>query len=271
MSGIPLRLDLEGDGAAKLGLRFEVSQDLEAFTAANDRIKDRSGLAGIFDPRLLDHQVGDGLWFKIEDARRQVVFIHGYRMVDFLGDNIVQHVQRLMDLYFSEEMGLDPERSTVKIGDAAGEVGGRCCYHGELWLAPSLRGLGLAGRLLRFGQLLAALLFRPDHFFGITVPATSNQKFAHAIGYEHSKPHCFQARDIDGRLVREEGLFWTSGAGVLARSGMVFRAPLQFAHGLSEALGLTALFYPDLVPATLGLPAPELLPEIRETVPLSVQ
>lgn len=269
MSGIPLRLDLEG--AVKLGLRFEVSQDLDAFTAANGRIKDRSGLAGIFSPRLLDHQVGDGLWFKIEDARRQVVFIHGYRMVDFLGDDIVRHVQRRMDLYFSEEMGLDPDRSSVKIGDAAGEVGGRCCYHGELWLAPSLRGLGLAGRLLRFGQLLAALLFRPDHFFGITVPATSNQKFAQAIGYEHAKPHCFQARDSEGRLVREEGLFWTSGTGVLARSAIVRRAPTQFAQGLSEALGLTALFYPELVPATLEPPALDIRPEVRETVALGIQ
>ncbi|MGF1610285.1 MAG: hypothetical protein ACFCUQ_12875 [Kiloniellales bacterium] len=188
-----------------LGFGFEEGDDFAAFKAIYEPLG-RGPVNPAFD---VARQPVTGFWLVLRDKSGGVAAIQAVRYLGDCGPDLHLHLLARRDDYLPLGSPIDPEKSEI-VSVAAHAIGGAGCYHGEFYVVPGQRGRGLAGLLIRLAQLMAWLRWQPDFFFGLTIPATSSQRFADRMGYGAFEPRGVLWRDGDGRLLREEGLVWSS-------------------------------------------------------------
>jgi len=214
------------------GFSFEEGDDFAAFKAVYEPLG-RGPVNPVFDAA---RQPVTGFWLALRDAGGAMAAIQAVRFLGDCGPDLYLHLVARRDDYLplgspADAAGappVDPARSEI-VSAAARAIGGAGCYHGEFYVVPEQRERGLAGLLIRLAQLMAWARWAPDFFFGLTVPATSSQRFAERMGYGAFEQQAVIWRDAVGRPLREEGLVW-SGPAHLRR---LARAPFA---GLSERL-----------------------------------
>lgn len=216
------------------GFDFEEGDDFAAFKAVYEPLG-RGPVNPVFDAA---RQPVTGFWLALRDPKGALAAIQAVRYLGDCGPDLYLHLVAKRDDYLPLGSDIDPWRSQI-VSAAARALRGAGCYHGEFYVVPAYRERGFAGLLIRLAQLMAWARWAPDFFFGLTIPATSSQRFADRMGYGAFEQLAVVWRDAAGRHVRDEGLVWSGPAHLRGLS----RAPFA---GLSERLR-PALVKPGLV------------------------
>lgn len=189
---------------AALGLSVTRSTDFAAFQVQVARCG-RDPAASIFDPR---RGRVEGVWLALLNRHGQICSLQAVVHAGRAAPDLAAHFHAKRNLYMPLGHGIDPWRSAV-VSRVARGIAGAVCYHGEFFVVPTLRGQGVAAVAIRLAQLVAWQRWRPEVFFGFTLPATTSQRFADAMGYGGFEHRTMIWRDAAGRHVRDEGLVYS--------------------------------------------------------------
>lgn len=224
------------------GLALEVSWDMAAFNRANAALP-RGRQTPIFDLRYGDIAPGAAFWVAGRTPDGALAHVQAVRLVGPVEPDLAGYLSRERLLYSWPRIGVDADRSEVPAGGVGRGMTGRACYHGEMWLARSLRGYGLLPPLSAFALATAAEAWAPDFVFGMTLATYSNDKYVRALGYTDIAYDALIWRDAAGELIQEEALVWGWWDGVAASIRRVLQAfdgaappvPCQPQPGLQQA------------------------------------
>lgn len=70
--------------------------------------------------------------------------------------------------------------------------------------------------LTRLMMVLSLIRWQPDYLIGLTLPKLSNPRFAERFGYENFVASAIRWNNVQGNLVRYEGLVWSKFSDLLA-------------------------------------------------------
>lgn len=170
----------------------------------------------------IGRQAVEGFWLALEDENGTCCGIQAVRFLGPAAGDLASHLAVRLEDFVPLGHGVAAATSQV-VSAAAQGMRGTLAYHGEFYLAPAYRRRGLAALTIRLGQLAAWLSWRPDIFFGITVPASSSQAFADRMGYGGFEKRAIVWRDAAGTHRYDEGLVWSGPAHLRALS----KAPVR--------------------------------------------
>lgn len=189
----PLRLSRYISGidrqAADAGLTIELCRDFGEFRAIRETMTDRTPMSPIFDPTVTDVGPGNGFWIKGTGADGRLLHLQATRRSDLEGVSLADHLYDLRRLY--QLPGLDMDRDVSRDSlraPALQRISGKVCYHGEIWLDPSLRGCGLSAVLPRLLLALVLARWSPDYVFGFVPTKLAYRGVQAQYGYMHVEP-----------------------------------------------------------------------------------
>ncbi len=92
---------------------------------------------------------------------------------------------------------------------AAREITGAIVEHGEMWIAPQIRGkAALAGSLSRLALALALIKWAPDYVYAFIAPKLVLNGFSARFGYMHMQPCAIAWLHPAERINADEYLVW---------------------------------------------------------------
>ena len=201
------------DALAAQGLTVAESDDFSAFKTRYEAFRGVP-VNPAFD---IGRQAVEGLWLALEDQNGACCGIQEVRFLGPAAGDLASHLAVRLEDFVPLGHGVAAATSQV-VSAAAQGMRGTLAYHGEFYIAPAYRRRGLAALTIRLGQLAAWLSWRPDIFFGITVPASSSQAFADRMGYGGFEKRAIVWRDAAGTHRYDEGLVWSGPAHLRALS-----------------------------------------------------
>lgn len=200
------------DGFAKeAGLTLEVCRDFVEFRELRSAMPDRTPMSPIFDPSITDVGPGNGFWIKGTGPDGQLLHLQATRRSNLIDVNLADHLYELRRLYRLPglDMEADVDRESLS-APALRHISGNVCYHGEIWLDPSLRGQGLSAVLPRLLLALVLMRWAPDFVFGFVPTKLAYRGIQAQYGYMHVEPGGILARKTGNTQTINKWLVWLS-------------------------------------------------------------
>lgn len=168
----------------EMGFRVTVSDDFKAF--AEVRARCRGGkVAPFFDPAVNAGLDQRGFWVGAEDASGKPICIQAFR-IDTAEPSLADWAPGfIMGLYLKRGELLVPTAVAPPMSSVTERVCGRVVYHGELWIDPEVRQLGLLDTAPRMGMFLAMIKWQPDAIWAIVGQSMATRGQVTRIGYSH--------------------------------------------------------------------------------------
>lgn len=192
------------------GLYLTVSDDFDALIEAARRAPGRAPIAPAFDPRVCELGAQNGFWVLGTDGQGQVSHLQAVRLIDTGRRTLRQHLNTHLLEFAPPQCAVDPDKSASE-APTTKALGGRLCYHGELWLRggpDGFRGRGLSAVLTRLGIVLAYLRWAPAVTFALVSAWSIEKALTDAYGYINAEPKG-AVWSIEGRAEKqEEWLVW---------------------------------------------------------------
>jgi len=189
------------------GIDVTEGRDFKGFVAAWDEIGAKNSISPPFDPRYVDIDPGDLLWF---EARKdgQLIALQGLRK-ETISTPLARHIdQQYRRIY------CDPDVGGCEIIDhapGAFEITGKIVYHGGLYIVKSHRGNALVKPFARLAVVLALLEWNPDYYWGFVEQGLIESGYSIKIGYLHAQPSGTQWKNGSPGGIREyDWLVWST-------------------------------------------------------------
>jgi GNAT superfamily N-acetyltransferase len=160
-----------------MGVTVGQHSDVQDFTQASLALTGKPP-SPPFDPKINAIASADLIWLSAHDHDGALVAIQALKRERITGP-LTQHLDRQYHDYYC-----DGEDARI-IGHAplVATVSGEIAYHGDLFIAQSQRGKGLATPFAALIQLLAHQHWNPDWIWGFIEPAKVQRGYAQKIGY----------------------------------------------------------------------------------------
>ena len=215
------------------GFSVSVSCDFEEFAQVRARIRP-GPVSGAFDPEVTA-QLDDAFWLGVVDAAGAVVGLQAMKRLGTVEPDLRAHIIAALEDYVPPGAGVDLAESRVSAGTAA-NLSGRLAYHGEGYMVPRRRGVGVARPFIRLGIVEACARWDLDGVVGILVPATDNPSFARVVGYRGYEADAFEWRTAAGDLVCREGLVWSGRTALreLVVAPLIEALPAELGRAVQE-------------------------------------
>jgi len=189
------------------GLEITEGRDFKAFVAASKEIAARNGVSAPFDPRFVDIDPADMLWF---EARQDgaLIALQALRR-ETISTSLAKHLdQQYRRLY------CDPDASECEIvnhAPGAFEITGNVVYHGGMYVVKTHRGAGLVKPFARLAVVLALLEWNPDYYWGFVDQVLMESGYSIKIGYLHGQPSgTHWANGSPGKIREHDWLVWST-------------------------------------------------------------
>lgn len=148
-------------------------------------LHNRSGkpaLSAFFDPEKNEFLPHKAFWMCGTNDAGDIVLSQAMRL-DSLGTATLRElwVQKLPRLFGTARFDPSPGRRSAILDKIRGDV----VYHGDLWLAESLRGQNLGPAAARFAMALATIRWWPDWLVGLMRNPVVKSGFGLREGYMH--------------------------------------------------------------------------------------
>ena len=188
------------------GLTIDVHTDFQALHRLCASLKGKSAVSEPFSPEYFDIGPSDGLWICGSDAKGRPVHIQALRRDSLEGIDLATHWrQQLRRIHVDRS---DTTRFDGGFCPAATEISGIVVEHGEMWIAPRLRGRRLAGYLSRLALALALLKWVPDYVYGYVDKNLAAKGFPVREGYMHMQPQAVDWVEPPPQFSLGEWLVW---------------------------------------------------------------
>lgn len=197
--------------AADAGLKVELCRDFGEFRDIRRSMADRTPMSPIFDPTVTDVGPGNGFWIKGSGPDGEILHLQATRRSNLEGVSLADHLFDLRRLY--QLPGLDMDRDVSRdslLAPALGRISGQVCYHGEIWLDPSLRGRGLSAVMPRMLLALVLAKWSPDFVFGFVPTKLAYRGVQAQYGYMHVEPGGILGQKPSGDSKVNKWLVWLS-------------------------------------------------------------
>jgi len=209
-----------GQNGRGMSIRFR--EDFNELRRVTDENPDREELSPMFDPAHCDISRENGFWIEGVSPSGDIAHVQAVR-VDTLGDtSLCEFWADNKPLFRPPGMNVDLDKSQFDASPASRMIGGRACYHGELWIHEDYRGLHLASKLANLAMLLAAIRFQPDYLYCLIPPKTVRTGLSVRNGYLHLHPHGIRWAVADSDEIYDEYLVWMNGSEL---TGLMERHP----------------------------------------------
>lgn len=192
---------------------IEVSEGLEGLFRLYERQAEASPSAAIFDP---GHEaLSGGLWVMGRDAETGLlVHVQAIGVVELGHGSLRDYLEDYTWLY--QPAGRSVETSLCFFPAPELEsIGGRTCYHGDLWVrggAQGYQGIGLAERLTRMMVHIAHQRYLPDAIWALMAERNVRTRFAAKCGYLESARTAAIWMAPNHSIELQESLVWTRAA-----------------------------------------------------------
>jgi len=164
LSHLQAHIDLTERIVGRVGLTLKVSTDMAGFIhyLRNEPASDTHGTPTTHDPQLSYLHPGNSFWVYLEDARGEIVAVHGQRLCetrDFINDCLRQtYFQDLTPKIHQDPLDLYPEANDIQLQ-------GRLAFGGGLYIRREWRGKDLL-IFNRCSRTLALRHFDADYVVG---------------------------------------------------------------------------------------------------------
>ncbi len=194
-------------------MTIEVRNGLEGLYRLYEREAEPSPTAAVFDPR--HEALSEGLWVMGSDAETGLlVHVQAIGVVELGSGSLRDYLEDYTWLY--QPAGRSIETSLCFFPAPELEtIGGRTCYHGDLWMrggAQGYQGIGLAERLTRMLVHIAYQRYLPDVIWALIAKRNLRNRFAAKCGYLGSARTAAIWMAPDHSIQLQESLVWTRAA-----------------------------------------------------------
>lgn len=186
--------------------------DFDDFLATTEAIEGKGDLTPIFDVRFSDISPENGFWLKGVDENGKVMHVQAIRFDNLEDKSLSEHWKSDPQLYCTQGLGIDLERSQYDVAPAASVITGAVCYHGELWVEKSYRRIRLASKLANLAMLMALARFNPDYIYCLIVPKVIRTGLSVRNGYLHMHPQGIRWHIPGKSDPYDEYLVWMTGS-----------------------------------------------------------
>lgn len=127
-------------------------------------------------------------WVVGLDGEDRVVHTQAVQVVDLNEESLQCYITRNIPNYFPKKSNISWESGRVRAGGRTSLIGGKCCYHGEMWIDSTSRLFerqGLVAALGRYGLALAKYVYDPDIVFGLMSWKLATNGLCERVGYFH--------------------------------------------------------------------------------------
>ncbi len=170
---------------SEYGVSLHLGRDFSEFSRLHNEVRPGVGLTPIFDPEHTDIE-NCGFWLK-GVVGGEVVQLQAMRYIDLGRQTLAEHLSARAAEYKPPYIDADPAKARFDLSPISAEIQGRVVYHGEYWLAKSLRGGGLTSVFPRYLLSLGQLVFDPDYVFGFQEWNLAFNGLGTKEGYDHVK------------------------------------------------------------------------------------
>lgn len=167
--------------------------------------------ARIFDPAY--HALDGGFWIEgIEIPSGRLVHVQALGVIDLAEQTLRDYLNDNARLYEPRDLNLRTSLSSFESYGAT-QIGGRTCYHGDLWVLggrAGYQGTRLAQKLTRFAVHLAAQMYGLDSIWALVAEKKVRTGYPLRSGYRNAAPQGAVWIGTDGRVHLEEWIVWSN-------------------------------------------------------------
>lgn len=161
LSAIQTYVDRSCEHLESVGLRYALSDDMEAWAAWLLDQPDSHGVSKTHDPQHTHMGPQNSFWASLEDSKGRVIACHAQRLIvtdDFYDDIVTQTA------FFDRVPKLRLDALDLKLEAKLMQISGRVCLGGGLYIHPDWRGVGLYNVLSRMTRAISLRHFKLDWY-----------------------------------------------------------------------------------------------------------
>jgi len=168
-----------------IGLEIETSEDFHRFVDARCKLRDGSAASPLFDPAATSLDNGRGLWMLARDANGEHSALQAFR-ADMVETNLAEWALGwVIGIYLKRGELVVPAHNHPPNGSIANKVAGVCVYHGELWIARSVKEKSFVEWFSRLGLILSFLKWQPAAIWALIGSSMATRGHMTRMGYAH--------------------------------------------------------------------------------------
>jgi hypothetical protein len=166
--------------AAKL--RVHVSSDMAAFDRAKQKARGMC-VAPMhhFEVGVFDHE--RAFWMYLTDEANEIVGLQAFRY-----DEIDTHladwcVNYMIGVYMRRQELMVPSFPKPPAGSVSERLTGKLVYHGEIWIAKTIKNRKVFEHFVRLGLVLSVIKWRPQAIWGLASAQMAGHGHFTRVGY----------------------------------------------------------------------------------------
>ena len=166
------------------GVYLSVSHDLEDLLDANKRNrKNWYPLLPMFDASVGGITPETGFWVRGVNGEDEVVAAHACRLYSWPKTSLIEEFRSMRFMYPDPEVQKNPGEECIVETEVIGELTGRVCYSGAMWVRPDYRGRNLASLIPRVTRAYALTRWYPNFIMGMVKSADMSRGAKQTYGW----------------------------------------------------------------------------------------
>ena len=122
-------------------------------------------------------------WMYLTDKDGEVVGLQAFRC-DFIDTSLADWLPNYMiGVYMRRQVLMVPSHAKPPLGSVSERLRGRLVYHGEIWLAKTIKGRNVFDGFTRLGLLISHLKWNPEATWGLASEQMAKHGHMTRVGY----------------------------------------------------------------------------------------